>query len=156
MRKNGSRQKWVCSVLLVLNLLFIWGNSLLPGEASSEISSGFLGYITEILGQVIPNGEYVIRKLAHFSEFACLGLLLSWLFRLLRQQGIHLFTMPLLCGSLAALLDETIQVLTPERGPSVIDVWIDTAGVTAGILLMLLGYALYVRRKHRTIGGNKI
>ena len=155
MHGENRRNLWICMTLLALNLTFIWGNSMMTGEQSSEISSGVLQWITEILGGMIPKGELVLRKLAHFSEFSCLGLVLCWLFLLLNQQGIHRFSMPLLCGMLAALTDETIQVLTPARGPSVIDVWIDTSGVLFGILLMLAGHHLYVSRKRKTIGGNK-
>ena len=155
MKMKRSGQLSICLILLVLNLLFIWGNSALPGKESAEISGGVLEWITDMVGETIPDGEFVLRKLAHFSEFFSLGLLLFWLFRLLSQRGIHQAAMPLLCGTLAALLDETLQVLTPDRGPSVVDVWIDVAGVAGGILLMLAGHFLYERMKHRTIGGNR-
>ena len=95
----------------------------------------------------------MLRKAAHFSEFACLGLLLGWLFRLYGQKGIHQVTLPLLCGMLSALTDETIQVFVPQRGPSVIDVWIDTAGTAAGIGILLIGQTILQKRKTNHIGG---
>lgn len=154
MKKNKTGQLIICAVLLLLNLSFIWGNSFLSGPESSQLSGGVMEFLKEILGSVIPGGEFLIRKLAHFSEFACLGLLLSWLSLLMNQQGVHRFTVPLLLGLLAALLDETIQVLTPARGPSVVDVWIDTAGAATGNLLLLLGHRLFLnRRKHQSNGG---
>lgn len=154
MWKVNKKQITICLMLILLNLFFIWGNSFLAGPASSQLSGGVMEWLKDCLGEELPGGEFLIRKLAHFSEFACLGLLLSWLFRLLSQKGIHGFTMPLLCGSLAALLDETIQVLTPERGPSVIDVWIDTAGVVTGSLFLLLILGLWKKKKHKkSIGG---
>ena len=155
MQKRNIYQLWICVPLLILNLSFIWGNSLLSGPESSELSGGVMAWLTENLGAMIPGGEFLLRKAAHFSEFACLGMLLTWLFRLLRQRGIHSFTMPLLCGSLAALADETIQVLTPERGPSVVDVWIDTAGAATGILLLLLIFGLIGRRNSNPMEENK-
>ena len=155
MKQEKNRQLTVCILLLILNLAFIWGNSLLPGEESSELSSGVVAWLMEMLDTAVPGGEFLVRKIAHFSEFACLGLLLTWLFRLLGQSGIHSCTMPLLCGSLSALVDETIQVLTPDRGPSVIDVWIDTAGVTAGILVLLMVYRLIRRKNLKSNGGNE-
>ena len=132
------RRTGLCAGLVVLNLLFIWGNSLLTGEASGEISGGIMAWLLEMLGSLGSFSELLLRKLGHFSEFACLGLLLGWLFRLLGQKGIHRVTMPLLGGMMAACVDETIQVFIPGRGPSVIDVWIDTAGVCAGILVCAL------------------
>lgn len=151
---KNRKQKIFCSVLLAANILFIWGNSALPGDTSGEISSGILLWLSELMGDAWVIGEYVLRKLAHFSEFAMLGLLLTWLFHLLQQRGLHRFTMPLLCGLLTACVDETIQVFTPDRGPSLIDVWIDTAGVTAGIIILLLGYAFLNRKKQHKYGGN--
>ena len=154
MKKVNKKQTLLCLVLILLNLSFIWGNSFLAGPESSQLSGGVMEWLKECLGGELPGGEFFIRKLAHFSEFACLGLLLTWLFQLLSQSGIHGFTMPLLCGVLAALTDETIQVLTPERGPSVIDVWIDTAGVTTGILVLLLILGLRKKKTHKkSIGG---
>ena len=109
--------------------------------------------LAEFLKHSVPGGDKPIRKLAHFSEFACLGILLTWLSGLLRQQHFHKFTLPLLLGTLAALLDETIQAWNPGRGPSVIDVWIDVSGCTAGILILLLGQHLW--RKQKSNGGNE-
>lgn len=154
MKIQNKKYQILCLFLIALNLSFIWGNSMMSGPESSEISSGVLAWVTETLGTVIPNGEHVIRKLAHFSEFACLGLLFGWLSVLRQEKGFHLFAMPLLFGSMSALVDETIQVLVPGRGPSVVDVWIDTAGVAAGILLLLLGYSIARKHKQKSIGGN--
>ena len=143
----------LCSVLLAANLLFIWGNSALPGETSGEISNGLLLWLSQVLGDAWVIGGFLLRKLAHFSEFAMLGLLLTWMALLLQQKSFHRFTLPLLGGILTACVDETIQVFTPDRGPSLIDVWIDTAGVTAGIILLLLGNAFLKKKKQRKSGG---
>lgn len=139
----------IFSVLIALNLCFIWGNSLLPGDESGEISNKLLLWLKDTFPFLMGMGEYLLRKLGHFSEFACLGFLLANLFRLLGERGIHCVSSPLLCGMLAAAVDETIQVFVPERGPSVIDVWIDTSGVCVGILLLLVGYAVLQRKKER-------
>ena len=147
MQKKKRGQMTVCVLLLLLMLSFIWGNSLLPGSQSSELSGGILQLVQKIFGDTIPMGEFVIRKLAHFSEFACLGLLLTWFFKLLGQGGIHGFTMPMLFGGIAALTDETLQMLTPSRGPSLIDVWIDVSGVVVGILILHLICGLWKERK---------
>ncbi len=124
------------AALLVLG--FIWGNSLLSGEESGQISGGLLRWLKSVLPFLKGMPELLLRKLGHFSEFAALGFLLCWLFRLGGQQGVHRFSVPLLCGMLAANIDETIQVFRPGRGPSVIDVWIDVAGVCAGIAVFFL------------------
>ena len=45
-------------------------------------------------------------------------------------------SMPLLFAMTAALTDETIQVYSLGRSPSVLDVWIDVGGALAGIALL--------------------
>lgn len=141
------KHRLITAGLIVLNLAFIWGNSMLPGSESSQISGGLLQMLKELFPVLVNMGEFLLRKLGHFSEFAMLGFLLARFFGLLEQKGIHAVTMPLLCGMLAALTDETIQTFVPGRGPSVVDVWIDTSGVAAGILIYLCVLILWKKRK---------
>ena len=121
-----------------LNLVFIWGNSMLPGDVSGQISGGVFEYVEELFSVFGNAGEFVLRKLGHFSEFTLLGFLLAGLvccFPLRRQDG---FVLPLLGGLLTACVDETIQIFAAGRVSSLTDVWIDTAGVCTGLLLMQL------------------
>ena len=136
------------AALLGANLLFIWGNSLLPASASSELSGGML----EMLGWVGVIAEKVLRKLAHFSEFACLGLLLCLLVHTLGSRSL---SAPLLCGILAAMVDETIQLGVPGRSGAVMDVWIDTAGVAAGVAIAVIALWLIQKRKLKSGGNSK-
>lgn len=135
----------LCGVLIVLNLCFIWGNSLLPGEVSGALSD----WVKELLAKLLPldgpdsTSGGLLRKLAHFTEFALLGGLLSWLFGMLQKKTIW----PFACGFLAACMDETIQRFVPDRGPSVLDVGIDTCGVLTGMLLVLWGYTVMKNKK---------
>ena len=133
------RRERLCLVLIVLNLAFIWGNSLLPGEISAALSS-WLGGLLGLDGADPAGGTGLLRKLAHFSEFACLGFLIARMARLKGERGFHLFALALLGGLLAACIDESIQLLTPARGPSLVDVWIDTSGVVIGIAALLCVY----------------
>ena len=61
-------------------------------------------------------------------------ILLSWLAYLKGERGFHIFALALLGGLLAACIDESIQMLTPARGPGLVDVWIDTSGVSLAAL----------------------
>ena len=141
------KRKALCCALIALNLALIWGNSTLPGGVSMELSDGFLALLSQGLPALAVIGSILIRKLAHFSEFACLGLLLGWL--LSPEGGFRGFAAPALLGTLAACVDETIQRFVPGRESSLIDVWIDIGGVCAGILLLRLGYRCIRRRKER-------
>ena len=147
MRRTKKRMI-LCTALLIAVLAFIWGNSLTSGEDSGNLSGSIMEWINAFLRLDESGAErlhHLIRKMAHFTEFACLGLLLTWQFGMIGEKKGHLVCMPLFCGMAAACVDETIQVFTPDRGPSLIDVWIDTAGVTAGIAILLIGHH-YIRK----------
>ena len=147
----------LCASLLAVNLLFIWGNSLLPGEVSGALSD----WIRELISMLFPEtGEAqqshgLLRKLAHLAEFCALGVLLSWLFAMLKEKKWAFVVPSMVCGCLVACADETIQRFVPGRGPSIKDVGIDSAGVILGIVLLCLGYTIHQKRKHLTIGGNE-
>lgn len=137
----------LCAVMIAANLIFIWGNSLLPGEISGAISNGvknLLRWLLSFLGLSSGGGGGggLLRKVAHFTEFACLGGLFTWLFSMLRRPA----WLALGCGFLAACVDETIQIFVPDRGPSIFDVGIDTAGAAVGIMLLLF----HIFKRNRT------
>jgi VanZ family protein len=141
----------LCCLLLIIMLAVIWGNSLNTGAESGAMSGRVLAWINALLrleGSDAETLHLAIRKMAHFTEFACLGTLLAWLFGMMGEKKGHLVCMPLFCGLLAACVDETIQLFVPDRGPSLIDVWIDTAGTAAGITLLLIGYN-YIGKKQK-------
>lgn len=130
----------VCLSLTAFNILFIWVNSMLP----SEVSAGFSRLVGRIIDFLIPGsgdtnagqGHGILRKIAHLMEFLCLGVLLSWLVRMLRQKTWEYYAFPLLAGVAVASVDETIQCFVPGRGPGILDVCIDSTGVILGILLL--------------------
>ncbi len=139
MKKKGLRI--LLMVLIGLNLAFIWGNSLMAGEQSSAMSGGVIAMLYKLM-PFLPEGEtvhLVIRKLAHFSEFALLGLLCSSL-AITEYERIPLGVMGF--GLVSACIDETIQIYVPGRASSLLDVWIDASGFVTGMFLLWLGYNL--------------
>ncbi len=107
------------SILILVTLGFIWGNSMLPAEDSSEISGSLMEFIEEILERIIPGYSPVadtsdtpIRKLAHFTEFMILGIELTILACRLLERSL---VIPPFCGLLAALCDETIQLFLMDE-----------------------------------------
>ena len=133
--KRTKRRMTVCTVLLICNLVFIWGNSLMPGEISGAISDWFGAVLGHIFGGQVDtvHGHGVLRKLAHGTEYLVLGVELCLL--LIPEQP---WTALALSGVLAALTDETIQLFVPERCGQIKDVWIDLGGFTVGVLVCLL------------------
>ncbi len=132
----------LCLTLLGLLLTVIWGNSLLHGELSEKIS-GFVGWL---LAGVLPNAEAgageaghgLLRKAAHLTEFCLLGLLLSWLARMILKENWQIFSLPLCGGVAVACVDETIQFFVPGRACRITDVGIDTLGCALGIVIITL------------------
>ena len=147
-----NRRILICRILLVLNLTLIWGNSLLNGAESGQMSGGIMAFFMELLRIPADFGDVVhliIRKLAHLTEFACLSALMCWHFGMVKEKMSYQCLLPVLLAMAAALVDETIQLYTPDRGPSLVDVWIDTLGAVLGMTALQLGYHLK-RKKIKT------
>ena len=89
--------------------------------------------------------EHIVRKCAHFSEFALLGFNLACWLRLRRYDKPLAAAVPpaWLIATLYAGTDELHQMFVSERGPAVLDVCIDSAGALSGILVALAGMAIY-------------
>ena len=151
MIRTSNRMR-VCMTLLLCNLVFIWGNSMLPGDISGQISD----WVKSLLKEIFPGsddgrsgGSFLLRKLAHFTEFTALGILLSWLFGMLQKKRFY----PFLLGTAAACIDETIQMFVPDRGPAIRDVCIDSCGVLTGMLLLYFGHTWYRKYCNKNFGG---
>ena len=150
------RTNWrlrLCGALIACCLVFIWGNSLMPGVISQQISD----FVKAALDTLLPfpeeadpsGGSGFLRKCAHFTEFAALGACLGWLFGMLGRRKAWPFAL----GVAAACIDETIQRFVPGRSPGIRDVCIDSCGVAFGMLLLYLGHS-YCKRKTNHSGGN--
>ena len=149
-RKN-ERYIWTAVVLLYLG--FIYHNSLTPAVVSAQQSGSVLLMLQTALNRAGLDSswltDHIVRKTAHFAEFALLGLLL-W--NCLRSWRL---TMSLRVASEAFLslflpfLDETMQLFTEGRSAQVDDVWLDVAGVCFGTLFMVIVAALIRRLRLR-------
>ncbi len=135
MFQKNTKNRRISLVCILVMLVFIWGNSSLSGEESSEVSGFAAGLLSRIFGDAVLQATFLIRKLGHFTEFALLGWFLSWNGTLRGRPAVE----ALLLGLLAAMTDETIQLFVPGRAGMVQDVWIDFSGVLvgAGILALL-------------------
>lgn len=140
---NGKKYRKLCIALLTANVLFIWGNSLL----TAPISAAFSRFVGKLLGQVFGlsgaasgSGHGLLRKIAHVTEFACLGMCLRWFASMEYPSRLQRIGIPLVAGILVACVDETIQIFVPGRGPGLKDVMIDTLGLTLGVVIISLIY----------------
>ena len=139
------RRVRLCRVLILLNLAIIWGNSLLCGAESGQMSGGVVEFFMELLripAELSDTVHLLIRKLAHLTEFACLAALISWNLGMAKEKRVHQILLAVLLSMAVALMDETIQLYTPDRGPSLVDVWIDTLGAALGTMAAQVVYHL--------------
>ncbi len=154
-------KKRVLTVLLICMLVFIWGNSLLPGDLSGRISDGVMDIMNRAAAQlglgedwftymydqdgdgVEEPTSHIVRKIAHVTEFLVFAVLV-WL--RLESQGVKRAATALLCGALTGGIDEMLQLFS-HRGSLFSDVLIDSAGAAAGVLLAVTVDA--VRRKRK-------
>ena len=90
------------------------------------------------LGTGLGMLDFVLRKIAHFCEYAILGALL------LRALGRA--ELAVAAGVADAATDEWHQHFVPGRHTALRDVAIDTAGVLAGVFLLLQSKAWSTRR----------
>lgn len=77
-----------------------------------------------------------VRKLAHFGEFAILGILMYLNVKEYKKNRVVLFALVL--SALYALSDEIHQIFVPGRACTFVDMCIDTSGALIGILLIHL------------------
>ena len=156
MKKTGTevRSPWrtVARVLLPLALVgciaFIFGHSMKVADVSTGESGRVLLWLQGVLHRLGLHGAadrltmHIVRKLAHFCEYMLEGFLLMLCMRVYTRHPLRHISVPVLCGVLTALTDETIQLFSDGRSSQITDVWLDSAGVLAGICVALVLMAL--------------
>ena len=154
-KEPQSLSPWVLGgrVLFTLALAgciwFIFSNSMAVADVSSVSSGRVLQLLQAVLRRLGMPGlaqrltMHLVRKLAHFCEYTREGFLLMLCMRVYSRRPLRHITVPMLAGVLTALTDETIQLFSQGRSSQVTDVWLDSAGVLAGILAALLLMGLW-------------
>lgn len=130
--KKKDRRFWLWFVLTLLWIGFIFWHSSRSASQSDKESLGLLAYIQKLLPWMTHR---MLRKLAHFGEFAIAGALLTGTFFHAKN---FILLKPLSFGLLTALCDETIQLFSEGRSSSIKDLWIDFSGVLLGTLFLWL------------------
>lgn len=152
MNRKTKKQKTLV-ILTILFVCFIYGNSLMPGDISS-LESGFvfdiLNTFSKIIGIDISITEHFVRKGAHFTEYAVLGILLmSTKMSYVRNILEDIFNV-LFLGLFIPVIDETIQLFVEGRSGQISDVILDFSGVIAGIIITsILCIILNKSKKYR-------
>ncbi len=137
-------------ILLILTFFQIFRFSNQNGEKSSGISRKITTAVTKNVKkiqeldknkqeEVLEKIEKVIRKLAHFSIYMVVGILMMLLMNTYKIKQFDKISISLITGIVYASSDEIHQLFIPGRSAMITDVLIDTLGVSVGILLMFLG-----------------
>ena len=87
----------VFTAALIACIMFIFRNSLENGAQSSARSQAVMQLVNSALAKVHlgPLSEHLIRKLAHFSEFALEGFLLMLCIRVYTKHFVRHMSWPL-------------------------------------------------------------
>lgn len=128
-------------VLLIIWMAFIFFMSSMPGDISSE-QSDFVLDILKMLG-VDVSGErgmelsYIIRKIAHVSEYFILCILLYRVWEMYFSKGKALI-FSFISAFLYAGTDEFHQYFVPGRVGVFKDVIIDSFGALIAIVIICI------------------
>lgn len=137
-------------ILIVAWALLVFYLSSQTGGESSGVSRKIAELFTkdENLLEIV---EKYIRKLAHFSEYAFGGVLFLLLFSTYEWSERRKLVTSILIGAWYAATDEIHQLMVPARNGSIIDVYIDTLGVSTGvcITLLIMKIVLTIKSKKR-------
>lgn len=126
-----------CLVLLCMGVIFYF--SAQDGDESQALSDS----VKIIFG--IPVRVSVLRKIAHFVEFAGLAMLV---FNAFRQTYGHCCPyISFFVTAAYAATDELHQVFVPGRAGMLKDVFIDSLGAAAAILFLMLIKIIVEKRR---------
>ena len=152
MKKAG---KILLLVLTVACLVNIFSNSLQNASSSSRQSGRVVQFVSEfwqsLTGKAVHPDRItnLIRKTAHFLEFALLGFLgtstaASFFGRVYGRVHTLLFW-----GLAAAVMDEFLQRFSRGRSPQVSDITLDFSGFVAGFAAAWLISAALARKRRQ-------
>ena len=150
----------VFTAALIACIVFIFSNSMAVAAVSEQSSGRVLHLMQAVLRRLGHPAlaerltMHIVRKLAHFCEYALEGFLLMLCMRVYSRHPLRHITVPMLGSVLTALTDETIQLFSDGRSGQVTDVWLDSAGAMTGILTALVlllaceGLYYHIKRRH--------
>ena len=152
MKQNILRIIFILLLLATFATIFRFSSQI--GETSDEVSKGLLSKLIDIFPytkdlsdvtkeKLIEHGNPIIRKLAHFSIYALVGVWSMSFMSTFKTRLYKKWIVSMIVGVGYAIFDEYHQSFVAERGPSIADVGIDSLGVLSGILVVLIIISIY-------------
>lgn len=142
--------------LVIIWIIFIFSMSAFQGKESSELSQG-VGYKLCTIAskdfsslpkaeqkKIVKRIEHPIRKMAHFTEYAVLGVLVYFTVMCFKQNKTAILLSWIIC-TMYAVSDEFHQIFVSGRSPEFTDICLDSAGAFFGIIV--IAYLLKLIKK---------
>lgn len=152
---------WLITIGVMLMMFGFSAQDLTQsGGLSAKISTPLTDWIARLQGGLDARNyqllfkqvDLYVRKTAHFSEYALLGMLLTLLLDAYRLRWRWVSW--LICTAYAAT-DEIHQLFSEGRTGRWQDVMIDSAGALTGLMIVLLALHLWQKKKqHQRNNGN--
>ena len=149
------------AILLTALYAVIFVFSAQSGDQSGHVSMSFSERAVEFLNtlaggkwsrqfieEMILYFEHPIRKLAHFTEYTCMGILVYLIWSPWMKRGKRLYLLILAWVFVSGGLDEFHQLFVPDRWGSFADVCLDTCGGAFGLLLCVLASKMVRRNQY--------
>lgn len=133
-------------VAMMLGAMYYFSTDVFSAENTrSVIERIFLWFAPHASRHTMAVFNYVVRKSAHFTEYAVLGLFLYRAFRAgdVVRWRFRWALYSFVTAASWALLDELHQTFTRTRGGSILDSLLDSSGA----FFMLAGIALVTRTR---------
>lgn len=152
-------RRLILPTLLIFQMCFIFIMSSFGHTSSDAQSNLFVDFIAQNFPHVRHGLEnnlislstliFLVRKTAHFTEYAILGAL--FYLNLIQfpklNSRIKKLLLPILFSFLYAITDEIHQIFVPGRSAQFRDVLIDTLGASFGATITYLTIKLFIKIK---------
>ena len=159
--------------LTILWMIVIYIFSSQSGDTSASISGGLTEAIISTIIRdydsyspdkqlyILETTHFLIRKAAHFTEYAILGILscltllthscsnnMLYIASNIKDKMTKIISISLIFSSIYAISDEIHQRFTENRSPAVADIILDSSGALTGILVISLLFYIFHLKKN--------
>lgn len=159
MKRINSKRLFLILTLLWMGVIFFFSSrngdtsiqdSNRVGQLAGEIFvPGYEDWTSEEQDEFAARIDHPIRKTAHALEYALLGMLVFGAVYMPQKRNRYNLMLSWLIATVYAVSDEVHQLYVPGRSGQVSDVCLDSCGVLAGVLIVLVVTGAY-QKKHLT------
>ena len=153
-KKLRQNKKVFHSILVIIWMFVIFNFSSQNGRKSTNTSDVVTSMVVNVTTSVtnknvsreevkkrVEDSTFLVRKMAHFTEYLILGILVLQLLSDYTKINKRMLIVSLIICYLYSVSDEVHQIFIPGRTAKVLDTFIDGAGSLVGITI----YSIYQR-----------